>query len=465
MALRDLLRFSLVLFVFTSATWTFADEPAKESYVPKAPLKKLDLQDGDSFVFLGDSITHQCLYTQYVEDFFYQRMPHIRLKFHNSGVGGARAWDALARFDEDVAAYKPKYVSILLGMNDGTYRAFDQATFDAYHRDMTTVVEKIVAAGATPLLMTPTMYDSRASRLFPRKGRTYSDGLLTQYNAVLIYYGTWLREVAAENGYGFVDMWGPLNNLTIAARKTDPSFTIIKDAVHPDAPGQAVMAVAMIDDLGLKVPLSNIRLQLYGKVAPKATSMGGAVSDLKRTEDGVEFTWLANGLPWVLPEEAAIGVKLTKLGHKNSREGFEVHGLTPGRYKLSIDGTVVGTWGSEQLSRHVELQANDKTPQYQQALKVAHLNRDRNSGPVRTLRNEWRVFQRYARDNRDAKTDADRENVAQWKKRLEGLSERVAGHAAEAKKIEDQIFEVNQPVARKYVLSRVAPPARKPAEN
>lgn len=463
MTLRELLRFSLVLFVITSAGAIVADEPAKEAYVPKAPLKKLDLQDGDSFVFLGDSITHQCLYTQYVEDFFYQRMPHIRLKFHNSGVGGARAWDALARFDEDVAAYNPKYVSVLLGMNDGTYRSYDQATFDAYHRDMTTVVEKIVATGATPLLMTPTMYDSRASRMFPRKGRTYSDGLLTQYNSVLTYYGTWLREIASENGYGFVDMWGPLNNLTIAARKTDPSFTIIKDAVHPDAPGQAVMAVAMIDDLGMKAPLSNIRLQLYGEASPRATSMGGTVSDLKQTKNGVEFTWLAKGLPWVLPEEAAIGVNLTKLGHKNSREGFEVHGLAAGRYELSIDGTVVGTWGSEQLSRHVELQANEQTPQYQQALKVAHLNRDRNSGPVRNLRNEWRLFQGYARAKRDAQTDEAREKVAQLEKRLEGLSERVAGHAAEAKKIEDQIFEVNQPVARKYVLTRVVAPAKKPA--
>ncbi|MGZ0168165.1 MAG: SGNH/GDSL hydrolase family protein [Planctomycetales bacterium] len=463
MALRDLLKASLVLLVLTSAATTFADEAAKEAYVPKAPLKKIDLQDGDSFVFLGDSITHQCLYTQYVEDFFYQRMPHIRLKFHNSGVGGARAWDALARFDEDVAAYKPKYVSVLLGMNDGTYRSYDQATFDAYHRDMTAVVEKIVAAGATPILMTPTMYDSRASRMFPRKGRIYSDGLLNQYNSVLTYYGTWLRGVAVENGYGFVDMWGPLNNLTFNARKTDPAFTMIKDAVHPDAPGQVVMAVAMVDDLGLKAPLSNIRLQLYGKSGPKSTSMGGTVSDLKKTESGVEFTWLAKGLPWVLPEETAIGVNLTKLGHKNSREGFEVHGLAAGRYELSIDGTVVGTYGSEQLSRHVELQANDKTPQYQQALKVAHLNRERNSGPVRNLRNEWRVFQRYARDKRDATTDAERESVAEWEKRVEGLAERVAGHTAEAKKIEDQIFAVNQPVARKYVLSRVVAPAKKPA--
>jgi len=463
MTFRHLLRLSLVVTALFAVAPAFADKPATEAYVPKAPVRKIDLKDGDSFVFLGDSITHQCLYTQYVEDFFYQRMPHIRLKFHNSGVGGARAWDALARFDEDVAAYKPKYVSVLLGMNDGTYRSYDQATFDAYHRDMTTVIEKIAATGATPILMTPTMYDSRASRMFPRKGRTYSDGLLTQYNSVLTYYGTWLREVSAENGYGFVDMWGPLNNLTFTARKSDPAFTMIRDAIHPDAPGQAVMAVAMIDDLGLKAPLSNIRLQLHGKNEPKATAAGGTVSDLKRTEDGVEFTWLAKGLPWVLPEEAATGVQLTKLGHRNSREGFEVHGLAPGRYQLSIDGTVVGTWGTDQLSRHVELQANDKTPQHQQALKVAHLNRDRNSGPVRNLRNEWRVFQGYARAKRDAKTDDDRTKVAQLEKRLEGLSERVAGHAADARKIEDQIFEVNQPVARKYVLSRVVAEPKKSA--
>jgi lysophospholipase L1-like esterase len=456
MAFRHLLRLVLIGLALVVAAPAFADEKTTEAYVPISPVMKLDLQDGDSFVFLGDSITHQCLYTQYVEDFFYQRMPHIRLKFHNSGVGGARAWDALARFDDDVAAYKPKYVSVLLGMNDGTYQSYDQATFDAYHRDMTSVVEKIVAAGATPIVMTPTMYDSRASRLFPRQGRTYSDGLLQQYNSVLIYYGTWLREVAAENGYGFVDMWGPLNNLTFAARKTDPSFTMIKDAVHPDAPGQAVMAVAMIDDLGLKAPLSSIVIRLPGKAEPKATAAGGAVSDLKRTETGVEFSWLANGLPWVLPEEADIGVSLTKLGHRNSREAIAVYGLTPGRYELSIDGTVVGAWATEQLSKGVELQANNKTPQYQQALKIAHLNRDRNSGPVKNLRNEWRLFQGYARAKRDAQTDADLVKVAQMEKQLEGLSERVAGHAAEALKIEDAIFEVNQPVARKYVLTRVA---------
>jgi lysophospholipase L1-like esterase len=104
-------RFALLSLVLAAATAGAADFPA--------PLKTLDLNDGDTVVFLGDSITHQCLYTQYVEDFFYTRYPHKRIRFHNAGIGGAKGWDALQRFDRDVAAYKPKYVTVLLGMNDG----------------------------------------------------------------------------------------------------------------------------------------------------------------------------------------------------------------------------------------------------------------------------------------------------------------------------------------------------------
>jgi hypothetical protein len=36
----------------------------------KTALPRMELKDGDSMVFLGDSITHQCLYPQYVEDFY-----------------------------------------------------------------------------------------------------------------------------------------------------------------------------------------------------------------------------------------------------------------------------------------------------------------------------------------------------------------------------------------------------------
>ncbi|HSG72607.1 MAG TPA: hypothetical protein VLA12_19500, partial [Planctomycetaceae bacterium] len=151
--------------------------------------------------------------------------------------------------------------------------------------------------------------------------------------------------------------------------------------------------------------------------------------------------------------------KLTKLGHKLSREALEVQGLVPGRYTLTIDGAEVGTYSDAQLARHVELQENAKTPQHQQAAQVAELNSQRNSSPVRALRGEWSQFQRYARAKRTAEMQPDNATVqaqfVEWTKKIEGMDERVAAHIAAAKEIEDKIFEVNQPQPRKYVLTLV----------
>ncbi len=241
-----------------SAAPAATEAPAAPKYEPKPLFNKLELQEGDSIVFLGDSITHQCLYTQYVEDYFYTRFPKMRLKFHNAGVGGARAWDALARFDKDVAAYKPKYVTILLGMNDGTYRGYDDPTFKTYQADMTELLKRITAIGAVPILMTPTMFDARAAYLRPSPRRSNENSAI--YNATLAYYGAVLRETAVENGWGFVDMYGPLNTLTLEKRKTDPAFTMIQDAVHPGPAGQLVMAAAIINDIAPSRRVSSITI-------------------------------------------------------------------------------------------------------------------------------------------------------------------------------------------------------------
>ena len=423
----------------------------------QAPLADLDLNDGDSIVFLGDSITHQCLYTQYVEDFLYTRYPHLRLKLHNAGVGGARAWDALQRFDDDVAAYKPKYVTILLGMNDGTYQPYVEEIFRTYRDDMTQLLGRITDTGATPILMTPTMYDARAARLFPRRKRDPDSVAL--YNSVLAYYGTWCRDVAQVNGYGFVDMWGPLNNLTLEQRKTDPEFTMIRDAVHPGPDGQLVMASAIISDLGLRRTVSNIRLTKLrnGKWNSKVT--GGKLSDLTETDEGLSFTWAADALPWVVPEIAQLGIKLTRMGHKLSREALEIHGLEPGQYTLSIDGVDVGKYAATGLERHIELQSNAKTPQYQQALEVAMINKERNERAVRSLRGEWSKFQAYARVRRQAGEQPENEDLQnqlqQTEARVDGMEDRVAQYNAAAKELEDSIFEINRPPSRRYVLTRV----------
>src|SRR5436309_3607190 len=95
------------------------------------------LHEGDRVVFFGDSITDQRLYTTFVESFVVTRFPRMNVTFVHSGWGGDRVTGGGGgpidqRLQRDVFAYKPNVVTIMLGMNDGRYRAFDDDIFKAY---------------------------------------------------------------------------------------------------------------------------------------------------------------------------------------------------------------------------------------------------------------------------------------------------------------------------------------------
>ena len=449
MKLRHLL--PLTLTVVAAA---FAED---KRAAPPAPtfatvLDHLDLKDGDTLVFLGDSITHQCLYTQYVEDFFYTRYPKVRIHFHNAGVGGDRASDALLRFDEDVAAYKPKYVTILLGMNDGAYRGFDQPTFDTYSAGMTTILEKIAATGAIAIPMTPTMFDSRAKRAHNDNAEPRN----SLYNGVLAFYGAWLRDQAEQRGLGYVNMWTPLNDLTLAQRKTDPAFTMIGDGVHPGPAGQCVMAVAVLNDIVTHSAVSGIVIEEKdGALAANAT--GGVIEGFSAGEK-IAFTFTAGRLPWVLPPDAAQGYKLTSAGHKLSNEKLSARGLKAGKWQLSIDGAPVGTYTASQLASGVELEENDKTPEYQQALKVAMLNKQRNDTAYGPIRNEYAQLKGRRHDLKkaeDAKAPDFDAKKAEYETYYTAMKAKVADFLAKASALEDEIYKANQPVPHKYELALV----------
>ena len=445
------LRRSLVILAASIST-ALAQQPAAE-VKPAVDFKptpaSIELKDGDSWVFLGDSITHQCLYTQYVEDYVYTRYPKLHIHFHNAGVGGDRASDALVRFDEDVAAKKPKYCTILLGMNDGGYRAYDQPTFDTYQQGMTTILDKLAGIGAQAIPMTPTMFDSRASKLAGKPGGEVKQ---QYYNGVLSLYGSWLREQAYDRGLEFVDMWGPLNDYTVDARKKDPKFTMIPDSVHPGPAGQVVMAVALIENSIVRSQVSQVTVgQEKGQAAIHATH--GTAANLQKTDKGVTFDFTADSLPWVLPPDAAAGFLMTHAGHHFSTEKVFVRDLAPGNYELKIDGTSVAKVSSGQLAQGVELETNEATPQYQQALKVAMLNKQRNDEGVRMLRNEWGTMKGKRRAVAKAENDKT-PDLADKKKELEDFTPifhtRIEGYIAKAQSLEDEIYKANQPVSHHY---------------
>jgi lysophospholipase L1-like esterase len=412
--------------------------PSDSKAVPTA---QIVLNDGDTVVFLGDSITHQCLYTQYVEDFFYTRFAGKRLHFHNAGIGGDRAQDAVNRFDEDVAAFKPKLVTVLLGMNDGSYTRYEQPIFDTYQRGMNTVLDRIAAIGALAVPMTPTMHDARAARV----GGKGSEPRDTYYNGVLALYGAWLREQAQVRGLGF------------AERKKDPAFTMIRDAVHPDAPGQAVMAVALLEDV-LQAPIVSRVSSVVQDGKRTATAENGELSDVAGTEESVSFTLKARALPWVLPEPARKGYELTDAATRLNIERLVVGQLASGTYQLAIEGQVIGSFSDLELAGGVDLAGNDKTPQHQQAGKVAELNKKRNDEAIRPLRDQWGQLKGRSRDVEKAR-ETNSPQLAEKEAALATfraeMKLRVDELIAKGREFEKQIYEVAQPVARKYEIKRV----------
>jgi lysophospholipase L1-like esterase len=443
-------RLASILFLLSALCALSAAEP-------KASPPKFLPASGDAIVFLGDSITAQCLYTQYVENYFYTRYPHLRLHFHNAGVSGDTAADALARFDRDVAAYRPKFVAILLGMNDGAAKVFVPELFERYQADMQQLIAKVRAIKAVPILLSPTVYDAATAAKSDKPDRRGRGGY---YNGVLALYGSWLRELADEENLGFVDLHGPLNQFAHMARQKDPGFALIPDGIHPDPGGQMIMAYLFASDLGLSRRCSTIELSRAANGEAVAKVTGGKIAEAKFTTDGAEFSFVPASLPMSVPEVAKKGADLIPLGHRLSYEALYVHGLSPGRYQLFINDVLVGEHPADVLASKLEIENNEKTPQYQQAMRVAELNAQRNEQAIVPLRDLWRAKKTLERTKQELAAAAGDETLkkrlAAYEKKLSGFDEQIKALDDKARQFEDQIYLANQPQALRFRLVRVA---------
>src|SRR3954470_14169134 len=116
--------------------------------LPAAEPATFPLKDGDVWVMAGDSITAQHLHSNYFEAFCHARYPRLTFAFRNSGVGGHTVPSPLARFDYDVAGWKPTVVSVELGMNDA-----GGTPTDKFIANMGTMVERIRKDGARPVIL------------------------------------------------------------------------------------------------------------------------------------------------------------------------------------------------------------------------------------------------------------------------------------------------------------------------
>ncbi len=211
----------------------------------QGPVKPFQLVNGDRVVFYGDSITDQRLYTTLVENYVVTRFPRLNVSFVHSGwggdrVGGGGGGPIDVRLQRDVIAYKPTVMTVMLGMNDGGYKGFDQGTFDTYTSGYTHIIDAAQAAlpGIRLTLIQPSPYDDV----------TRAAGFPGGYNATLLRYGQWVQETAAKGHETFADLNTPVTAMLQKANALDPAQAqkIIPDRVHPGPAGHMIMAEALL---------------------------------------------------------------------------------------------------------------------------------------------------------------------------------------------------------------------------
>jgi len=352
----------LALLLATSVAWAQGD---------------FYLKDGDRVVFYGDSITDQRLYTTYAETYVVTRFPALRVTFVHSGVGGDRVAGGWAgpidvRLPRDVFAYKPTVMTIMLGMNDGSYRAFDPEIFKTYSTGYQHIIDSVKNAlpGVRMTLIQPSPYDDV----------TRPVGFEGGYNAVLVRYGQFVKELAQKEKLDVAD----LNTWIVAAlekaKATDAKTAekIIADRVHPGPGGHLLMAEALLKAWNAPALVTAVEIDAAKVQTVRAENT--AVSDLKGS-NGLAWTQADKALPMPLnlkDPAMRLAIQSSDFLQALDWQPLRVTGLKGRRFVLKIDGDTVGTFTRPQLEEGVNL-ADLSTPMAKQAQAVHDLTLKHNN--------------------------------------------------------------------------------------
>jgi len=355
-------------------------------FVPKVSAADCFIHDGDRVVFLGDSITEQRLYTNFIEAYALTRHPQWHLTFRNAGWAGDTAFfrsrchpdgsnlvgveetaqqpliDKVIRrsLGRDVLELNPTVVTIDLGMNDISVRPATDA-YNAYVRCISKMVAVLQENGVRPALLTPQPVEDK--RPDPDKD---------EKNLALRKFADSLKEIASKSSIPYVDQFDPYMKILLRERTGNPDKFIGggQDAVHPGGTGHTLMAWAILKGLGATPLVSRAEIDRKSKTVVAADDC--KIENLKISDGVISFDRLDEALPMPIHPNAEAALKLAPVLEDLNRYELQVTGLAPGNYELSIDGEPVAKIPAEEWAkgRNLAATAGPITKQGQELLKT-----------------------------------------------------------------------------------------------
>lgn len=179
--------------------------------------------------------------------------------------------DVHERLDRALAAVKPDVVVACYGMNDGIYYPFSEDRFLKYQDGINRLIEKVHAAGAKLILMTPPPFDplqlKAEGKLLPEGSEKFAwFAAYEGYDHVIRKYGTWILE-QKDRVEMVIDLHSPITAYWEHQRKQDPTFTVAPDGVHCNSAGHQTMAEVILKAWSVEswIPISHEMTQLVNQ--------------------------------------------------------------------------------------------------------------------------------------------------------------------------------------------------------
>lgn len=315
---------------------------------------------GERIVFLGDSITHGGKYVGYLQLFAALRHPGWNVRCLNAGIGGDTAGGGLKRVAWDVKEMHPDRVFAMFGMNDVGRHNYAVAKPDAkanagrakalklYAENVCKLADAIPGIGAQAVLVTPSPYDQYSVM-------TGSQNFVACNDPGLASCADLVRKAAGERHLGVVELHRPLTEIL----KAHPELHLCgPDRVHPREPGHLLMAALVLDAMHVSPVVARASVDAKAVKADKIRSgltENAVVTDVRRTRNGISFTYAPKALPFPALPEYVADDKIYPLTKKLNQEIVAVKNLAPGRYSLSFDGVKIGSYTADQLAKGVNV--------------------------------------------------------------------------------------------------------------
>jgi lysophospholipase L1-like esterase len=262
-----------------ASTQAYSATPSRAPSPAAAPI----FGPGQKLVFIGDSITdcgrrgevhapYGNGYVHLARAFLVARYPELGLEIANRGISGNTVRDLAARWEQDVVAERPDWLSIKIGINDVwrliANRLDQHVPLDEYAATLRSLLDRArEATGARlilvePYVIAPPVAGEAATatglaladvqRLYPQlreRGVTAGaefEACLAHFREVMDRYRAVVRQLAAQHAAVLVQTQDAFD---AALRGQPPSFWAA-DRVHPAAPGHAVIARAWLRATG-----------------------------------------------------------------------------------------------------------------------------------------------------------------------------------------------------------------------